>query len=137
MSEANKLLLRRWFEEVWNQKSEAAIDRMFGKDGKSHGFPEPDSVLVGPEAFKAVHRVFLGVFPDLHVEVEDVVAEGDRVAVRWQATMTHRGDHLGFPASGKKETLDGSSFLIVKDNQVVEGWNQMDLGAFMQKLQAN
>ncbi len=137
MSEANKLLLRRWFEEVWNQKSEAAIDRMFGKDGKSHGFPGPDSVLVGPEAFKAVHRVFLGAFPDLQVDVKDVLAEGDRVAVRWQATMTHQGDHLGFRASGKKETLDGSSFLIVKDNQVVEGWSQMDLGALMQRLQAN
>ena len=46
MSEANKLLLKRWFEEVWNQKSEAAIDEMFSKEGKSQGFPEPESVLV-------------------------------------------------------------------------------------------
>jgi predicted ester cyclase len=137
MSEANKLLLRRWFEQVWNQKSEAAIDQMFGKDGKSHGFPDADSLLVGPEAFKAVHRVFCGAFPDLHVEVEDVVAEGDRVAVRWRVTMTHMGDHLGFPARGRKGTLDGSSFLIVKDNQVIEGWNQMDLQALMQKLQGS
>ena len=43
--------------------------------------------------------------------------------------MTHLGDHLGFPATGQEGTLDGSSFLIVKDNQVMEGWNQMDLGA--------
>jgi predicted ester cyclase len=49
--------------------------------------------------------------------------------------MTHLGDHLGFPATGKKGTLDGSSFLIVKDNQVTEGWNQMDLQALLQKLQ--
>ena len=136
MSEANKLLSKRWFEQVWNQKNEAAIDEMFSKNGKSHGFPEPDSVLVGPEPFKAVHRNFVGAFPDLHVDVEDVVAEGDRVAVRWRVSMTHLGDHLGFPATGKKQTLDGSSFLIVKDNQVMEGWNQMDLGAFMQRLQA-
>ena len=47
MSEANKLLLRRWFDQVWNQQSEAAIDEMFSPEGKSHGFPEPDSVLVG------------------------------------------------------------------------------------------
>jgi predicted ester cyclase len=136
MSEANKLLLKRWFEQVWNQKSEAAIDEMFSKQGKSHGFPNADSVLVGPEAFKNVHRTFCGAFPDLRVDVQEIVAEGDRVAVRWRAFMTHRGDHLGFPASGKKETLDGSSFLIVKDNQVMEGWNQMDLGALMQRLQA-
>jgi predicted ester cyclase len=136
MSDANKLLLRRWFEEVWNQKSEAAIDEMFHPQGKSHGFPEADSLLVGPEAFKGVHRTFCGAFPDLHVDLEDIVAEGDRVAVRWRVTMTHLGDHLGFPASGKKATLDGSSFLIARNNQVVEGWNQMDLGALMQKLRA-
>jgi predicted ester cyclase len=69
--------------------------------------------------------------------VEDFVAEGDRVAVRWRVTMTHLGDQLGFPASGRKGTLDGSSFLIIKDNQVIEGWNQMDLQALMQKLQGS
>jgi predicted ester cyclase len=137
MSDANKLLLRRWFEQVWNQKSEAAIDEMFHPQGKSHGFPDADTVLVGPEPFKAVHRTFCGAFPDLHVDVEDIVTEGDRVAVRWRVSMTHLGDHLGFAATGKKGSLEGSSFLIVKGNQVMEGWNQMDLQALMQKLQAN
>ena len=136
MSEANKLLLKRWFEQVWNQKSEAAIDEMFSKQGKSHGFPDPDSVLVGPEAFKAVHRTFCGAFPDVHVDVEEIVAEGDRVAVRWHVAMTHHGDHLGFPASHKKAMLAGSTFAIVKGNQIVDGWNYMDLQALMQKLQA-
>jgi steroid delta-isomerase-like uncharacterized protein len=136
MSEANKLLLSRWFEQVWNQKSEAAIDEMFGRQGKSHGFPEADSVLVGPEAFKAIHRTFCGAFPDVHVDIEDIVAEGDRVAVRWHVSATHLGDHLGFPASGKKAALPGSTFVIVKGGQIAEGWNQMDLQALYQKLQA-
>jgi hypothetical protein len=48
MSEANKLVVTRWFQEVWNQKSEAAIDQMSHPDGKAHGFPDPDSLLVGP-----------------------------------------------------------------------------------------
>jgi steroid delta-isomerase-like uncharacterized protein len=136
MSEANKLLLKRWFEQVWNQKSEAAIDEMFSRQGKSYGFPEADAVLVGPEAFKAVHRTFCGAFPDVHVDVEEVVTEGDRAAVRWRVSMTHLGDHLGFPASGKKAAMGGSTFVIVKDSQIVEGWNYMDLQALMQKLQA-
>jgi predicted ester cyclase len=135
MSEANKLLVRRWFEQVWNQKSEAAIDEMFPPSAKSHGFPDADSVLAGPEAFKAVHRTFCGAFPDLHIDLVDILSEGDRAAVRWRVTVTHLGDHLGFPASGKKAALDGSSFVIVKDNQIIEGWNQMDLQAFMQKFQ--
>ena len=136
MSEANKLLVTRWFEKVWNQKSEAAIEEMFYSEGRAHGFPDPESVLAGPDAFKAVHRRFCGAFPDLHVEIQDMVAEGDRIAVRWKVTMTHLGDDLGFPASGKSGVLHGSSFLIVKGDQILDGWNQMDLQGLMQRLQA-
>jgi steroid delta-isomerase-like uncharacterized protein len=137
MSEANKLLVKRWFEQVWNQKSEAAIDQMFSPQGKSHGFPDADAILVGPEAFKAVHRTFCGAFPDLHVDLEEIVTEGDRVAARWRVSMTHLGDHLGFPASRKKEILAGSTFAIVKSGQIVEGWNYMDLQSLMKKLQTD
>jgi steroid delta-isomerase-like uncharacterized protein len=136
MSEANKQLARRWFEQVWNQKSEAAVDAMFHSRGKSHGFPDPDSVLEGPEAFKAIHRTFCGAFPDMVVYVEGVVAEGDQVAVRWLVNATHLGDHLGFPASGRKATLAGSSFLTVKDGKILEGWNHMDLHKLMEDLKA-
>jgi steroid delta-isomerase-like uncharacterized protein len=136
MTEANKILAREWFEQVWNQKSEAAIDRLFHAQAKCHGFPESDGFLVGPEAFKAVHRSFRGAFPDIHVDIEDLVAEGDHVAVRWKATMTHLGDHLGFPASGRRAELTGSSFLIGDGNQITAGWNYMDIPTLFQKLQA-
>jgi predicted ester cyclase len=134
--EANKQLVRRWFEEVWNQQSEAAIDAMFSPGGKSHGFPEPDSVLVGPEAFKPVHRSFCGAFPDQKIILDDILAEGDRVATRWHVSMTHTGDHLGFPASNKKASMAGSSFMIVQGQYITEGWNQMDLGNLFRELQA-
>lgn len=135
MSEANKAVVARWFEEVWNQKDEAAVDRMFHPEGKAHGFPDSESVLTGPEAFKAIQRNFCGAFPDLHVDIEEMVAEGDRVATRWKVTMTHLGDHLGFPASGRTGVLHGSSFVVVKDGWIVDGWNQMDLQALFQTLQ--
>jgi steroid delta-isomerase-like uncharacterized protein len=136
MSDANKALAREWFEQVWNRKDEAAIDRLFHPQGKAYGFPDPEGFLVGPEGFKTVHRSFCGAFPDIHTEVEDVVAEGDRVALRWKVAMTHTGDHLGFPASGRKGAMAGSSFLICKGGQIVEAWNYMDLQALFQKLQA-
>jgi steroid delta-isomerase-like uncharacterized protein len=134
MSEENKQLARRWFEEVWNQQREAAIDEMFHREGKAHGFPDAKSVLVGPDEFKKIHRNFVGAFPNLQVIVEDVIAEGDRVAVRWSTTMTHRGDHLGFPATGKTGSLEGSSFLVVKEGKILEGWNQMDMQGMFQHL---
>jgi predicted ester cyclase len=136
MSETNKQLARQWFEQVWNQQSEEAIDRMFNPHGKAHGFVGPDGVLAGPEAFKEAHRVFCAAFPDIHIDIEDIVAEGDVVAIRWKATMTHLGDALGFPASGKKGELTGSTFMVVNGDQIMDGWNQMDLQALFMKLQA-
>ena len=134
MSEENKKLVRRWFEEVWNQQSEDAIDQMFAPGGKAYGFPESNSVLVGPESFKSVHRLFLGAFPDLHINVREILAEGDRVAVAWTATMTHLGEHLGFAPTLKQETLDGSSFLTVSGGQIQEGTNYMEMQALILRL---
>jgi len=134
MSEANRQLAQRWYNEVWNQQKSAAIDAMFAPNGKSHGFPEPDSVLIGPAAFKRIHATFCGAFPDLHIALDDVICEGNRVAVRWVSTMTHLGDHFGFPASRKKASLSGSSFLIMDNGMIVEGWNFMEMQALLQSL---
>jgi predicted ester cyclase len=136
MSEANKQLVRRWYEEVWNQQSEAAIDAMFHRDGISYGFPSPESALKGPEDFKIIHSNFCGAFPDLHVTVEDLIAEGDKVAARWTVTMTHLGDHLGIRPSGVKASLTGTSIVVIKDGMIREGWNHMDLGHLFKTLEA-
>lgn len=136
LSEANKSLAKEWFEQVWNQKNEAAIDRMFQPQRKAYGLPDADSVLEGPEAFKGFYRMFCGAFPDLRMTIEDVIAEGDLVAVRWKASGTHLGNHFGFPASGRIGILTGSSFVEVKGNQIVEAWNHMDFQALVLKLQA-
>lgn len=136
MLEENKQLVRRWFEEVWNQKREDAIDAMYSREGRAHGFPDAQSTLIGPDEFKKIHRNFVGAFPDLQVQIEDLVAEGDRVAVRWSTAMTHRGDHLGFAASGKSARLEGSSFVTVRDGMIVEGWNQMDMQGLFQHLRS-
>jgi steroid delta-isomerase-like uncharacterized protein len=136
MSAANKLLMEDWFEKVWNQQNSAAIDAMFSADGRSHGFPQADSVLVGPEEFKAIHRNFCGAFPDLLVTVEDSIAEGDKVVTRWTATMTHLGDSLGIKATKKEVVLHGCTIAIVKDGMISEGWNFMDMGGMFATLRA-
>jgi steroid delta-isomerase-like uncharacterized protein len=137
MSETNGQLTRRWYDEVWNQRKSAAIDAMFAPLGKSYGFPDPDSVLVGPKAFKEIHARFCGAFPDLHIALDDIICEGNRVAVRWTSTMTHLGNHLGFPASKKKAALSGSSFMIIEDGLIVEGWNFMEMHTLIQSLKSS
>jgi predicted ester cyclase len=136
MSNANRQLIHDWFELVWNQKSEAAIDRLFHPQGKAWGFPDPEGYLLGPEGFKTVHRTFCGAFPDLHMDIEDIVFDGDRAAIRWKATMTHTGDHLGFKATGKVGSMTGASFLVTDGSKILDAWNYMDLQAFIQRLLA-
>ena len=136
MSEANKELLRTWFERVWNQHSSAAIDELYVTDGHAHGFPHADSTLLGPEEFKTIHRNFCEAFPDIHVTVDDVIAEGEKVAARWTATMTHLGDSLGIKATKRKVVLNGATIVTIRDGMIREGWNFMDMGGLLAKLQA-
>ena len=133
MSQDAKQLAYRWFDEVWNQQKTSAIDELFNPEGKCYGFPDLNTPI-GLEGFKEAHRAFCGAFPDIHIEVEDVVAEGDRAAVRWVAKMTHLGDHLGFPASGKQTNFPGSSFVIVKGGKISFGWNYMNLPGLLESL---
>jgi steroid delta-isomerase-like uncharacterized protein len=137
MSSANRELVHRWFEEVWNKQSEDAINQMFAPSGKAYGFPEPSSVLIGPESFKAIHRVFLGAFPDIHFTIHDVICENDHVAVTWVVNMTHLGDSLGFAATCQRVSLEGCSVLIVREGQIHEGRNYMEMEALIQRLKAS
>ena len=137
MSTANRELVHRWFEEVWNKQREEAIDEMFSPDGKAYGFPGPDSVLIGPEKFKAIHRYFLGAFPDMRITVREVICEDDHVAVTWVANMTHLGDSLGFAPTFQKVSLEGCSVLTVRNGQLQDGKNYMEIEALIGRLKAS
>ena len=137
MSTANRELVHCWFEEVWNKQSEDAIDQMFAPGGKAYGFPEANSVLVGPERFKEMHRFFLGAFPDIHITVQETICEDDRVAVTWIATMTHLGENLGFSPTFQKVSLPGCSVLVVRNGQIHEGKNYMEMESLISRLKVS
>jgi steroid delta-isomerase-like uncharacterized protein len=126
-TEKNKALLRRWFDEVWNKGRADAIDEMFGDDGIVHGLSEdPESPLKGPAGFKPFHDTFRGAFPDVEVVVEDMIAEGDKVAARCSVRAKHSGDHLGIAASGAPVDFTGIAIVRVRDGKIVEAWNNFD-----------
>jgi steroid delta-isomerase-like uncharacterized protein len=137
MSAANRELVHRWFEEVWNKQREEAIDEMFAPGGKAYGFPQADSVLIGPDKFKEIHRVFLGAFPDVRITVQDVICEDERVAVTWVASMTHLGDSLGFAPTLRRVSLQGCSVLVVRDGQIQDGRNYMEMEGLVHRLKAS
>ena len=116
----------RWFEEVWNQQRVESIDELFAPSGLCYGLGTSGAPLMGPEEFKPFHRMFLGAFPDLKIEVEMVLGEGEMTVVRFTATGTHLGDTLGFSATGRTMHITGMSMIRWENNQIAEGWNNFD-----------
>lgn len=127
MSEANKKLLYQWFEEVWNNKRESAIDEMLTDETVHHGLGGTDRIDIrGLDSYKEFYRNFIAAFPDIRVEILDCIAEGDKVSVRCSVTGTHTGDGLGFPATNREVSFTGSGICTVKDGKFDEVWNEFD-----------
>jgi steroid delta-isomerase-like uncharacterized protein len=130
MSQQNKEFVRRWFEEIWNNGRASAVDEMLPAEGVIHGL---GGSMRGPEPFKAFHAAYREAFPDITIRIDDMVAEGDLVALRWSGTATHKGDSLGFTATQQRVAFTGMGFVRVVDGKLVEAWNNFDqLGMFQQ-----
>ncbi|HEY2973483.1 MAG TPA: ester cyclase [Pyrinomonadaceae bacterium] len=135
--DANKALVRRWFEEVWNKGRAEVIAEMFAADGIAHGLSDdPGNPLKGPGDFKPFHETFRGAFPDIEVIVEDTIAEGDRVAARCSVRGKHAGDHLGVAATNAPVDFSGISIVRIKDGKIVEAWNNFDFMKMNQQIGA-
>lgn len=132
MSESNIALTRRWFEEVWNQGRLEAIDEMAAADVIGHGQAQ-HGTQIGREQFRQFATNMRAAFPDVHATIHDAIAQGDRVVVRWTATMTHKGDFMGLAPTGRKVTIQGISIQRIADGKIAEGWDNWDqLGLLVQ-----
>ncbi|MGZ8845199.1 MAG: ester cyclase [Pyrinomonadaceae bacterium] len=135
--EANKALMRRWFEEVWNQGRPEAVTEMMSEDCVNHGLTEDAAKpLRGASGFLPFHTQFREAFPNIEVVVEDAIAEGDKVAVRCSVRGKHVGDSLGFKATGAMAEFDGIAIARVKDGMIVESWNNFDFMKMYKQLGA-
>ena len=126
MSEQNKQLVRRWFEEVWNKGRADAIDEMFAADGRAYGLGENPEDAMGPSGFRDLHTMFRGAFPDMTIVVEDMIAEGDKVAARCSVRGKHQGDHLGVARTDAPVDFTGIAIVRICDGKIVEAWNNFD-----------
>ena len=136
MSDANKALVRRWFEEVWNQGREETIDELLAAHGVGHGLGDTEVDVHGPAEFKPFVRNLRGSFPDLHIKVDDAMAEGDMVSVRLTLEGTHRGADLGVPPTGRRIRIAGIVVVRISGGQLVEGWNSWDQLGLLRQIGA-
>ncbi len=140
-ADENVQLMRRWFQEVWNEGRIETVYELLAPDAVARGQRGAEVEIRGPEEFaKFVHEI-RGAFPDIRVKVEDVFGADDRVVLRWSGVMTHTGDGPGMPASGQTVRSRGITIARIADGKIVEGWDNWDqlgmleqIGVFKQPL---
>ena len=122
-TEQNRALVRRVFEEVWNQGKLEVADEIYAADYvlRNPGVAE----VRGIEALKELVTAYRAAFPDLRYTVEDLIAEGDKVAARWKVEGTHRGEMMGIPPTGKQAAVTGMSMVRIVGGKMVEDFGHI------------
>jgi steroid delta-isomerase-like uncharacterized protein len=133
MSDANKNVVRRLFEEVWSKGNLSVADELFAPSYTHHDPSTPD-VGRGPESEKLRATLYRTAFPDLRLTIEDLIAEGETVMARWSCRGTHKGDLGGIAPTGKQFTISGISIARFASGKMVEGWINWDALGLMQQL---
>lgn len=128
--EQNKAVVRRFFEEVWNQGKEDVVDEIFAPTVLFNG------QIITREALKRSLAGRRAAFSDIHVTVEDQVAEGEKVSTRRTWRATHRGPYRGVAPTGKQVTWTQISVVRFSQGRVVEDWAVADEVGILQQLGA-
>jgi steroid delta-isomerase-like uncharacterized protein len=130
--EENKALSRRFLEEFWNQKNLAVVNELLAADYINH--LGPPGLPPGREGLKQLASIYITAFPDVHVTIEDQIAEGDRVVSRLRARGTHLGYLQNIPPTGKPINITGIAIDRVASGKIVEGWANFDELSLMRQI---
>jgi steroid delta-isomerase-like uncharacterized protein len=123
--EANKRLVVRFYEELWNRGDYDAADELVAADYVRHDL-RPGDAPPGPAGQKAVAQRFRSAFPDVRLEVEALVAERDLVVARWTMSGTHQGSWGDVKPTGRRVRFSGVNFFRIADGKIAEIWNLRD-----------
>jgi steroid delta-isomerase-like uncharacterized protein len=135
-AEANKAVMRRFIEEAWNRGNMDVIDELLAPDFDSHPVPSDMPAAPGREGQKQVITAYRNAFDGTRLEIEDQIAEGDRVVTRWTARGRHTGDLMGMPPSGRDVSVSGVFINRVVNGKIVEGWGNFDALGMLQQIGA-
>lgn len=129
--ELNKTLVRELVAEAWNKGNLKFVDEHFSEDFLPHFLPP--NLPANREGLKHHIPMWQTAFPDFHGTAEDVIAEGDRVVLRWNFQGTNKGEFMGIPATGKEGRVTGVSTFRLAEGKVAEAWAESDtLGLLVQ-----
>lgn len=135
MSEMNRAVVRRVVEELFDTGNLDIADQVFAPDYVDHSPSELES-----SGLENIKRFVVGwrvAFPDTRSAVEDMIAEGDRVAVRWTTQATHRGEFLGVPPTGNVVTAHWLGIFRLSNGKIIESWDHYETQGLLRQLGVN
>lgn len=127
----NKQIVKRFFEEIWNKGQVDQLDQFLALDYQGY---IPLVGKVDRATMRGAVGAFRKAFPDLHIEVQDIVEEGDKLAVRWVAVGTSKGDFMGLKATGAKQTIQGLSYIQLSNGAIARDSAEYDVALLLQGL---
>jgi len=119
-AEENKAIVKRWNEEIWNKENADIINELGDVNYINHANNHDRA------AFRQWAVGFRASFSEGGISIEDTIAEGDKVAIRWTMRGTHTGELMGIPATGKQVTGTGISIYRIANGKIVEDWSNSD-----------
>jgi len=131
-TEENKAQFRRTYEEVLNRGDLSGVDELIAPEFLNHEAPPGRDR--GPESMRGLANMLRTAFPDLHFEIEELVAEGDIVAGRLTMSGTHDGPLMGMPPTGRAVRQDHMHFVRYREGKAVEHWGVRDELGMMQQM---
>jgi steroid delta-isomerase-like uncharacterized protein len=131
MSEQNKTLARRWFEDLFSRGDLDAADEILSAEFVDHLTHEDER---GLEELKHYVTMYRTAFPDIQDTVEEIVAEGDKVVIRWTSRGTNEGEFMGVAPTGRHVTFTGMRLFRIAENKIVESWVNIDERGLQEQL---
>lgn len=132
VEEENKAAACRIIEEIVNKGNLAIVEELIDTNYEFHSPNVPEAR--GRDDYKQMMTIARQAFPDLHITIDDIIAEGDRVAFRWTYTGTFKSEYRGITPTGKKFSIKGSIFMRFSDGKEVESLEFFDLLEYYRQL---
>lgn len=131
MSLRNEKIMRRFVEEVINNGDLPVLDEVIHPN---YVFRSADQILHGPKALKDLFTAYRTAFPDLHIEIEELVSSGNRTVISFMLSGTHEGEFQGIPATGRQVKISGMTLSHFDNGKIVEEWELLDRLTLFQQL---
>lgn len=133
-TEENKALARRFFAEIADGGHLDRAAELMTADYQHHDPGLPPELQTSRDAYINHFPMYTAAFPDMRIDTEDVVADGDKVATRWTLTGTHNGNLMGIPPTGKPVNVSAITIQRIAEGKIVEGWTIFDVLGMMQQI---